>query len=142
MAAQQHGSLALQPHSGVICSCTTDLLLSPLPCAPCCTAPGAYQGRGRGNAFLNDLCDADVLVHVVDVSGTTDSKGVAMSAGPGAAEGDDTQQPGQQQPGGQADAGGEDPVEEVRLAVYSEAGWLLFHGFALCRTVPQGDYSD
>ncbi|GFR42959.1 hypothetical protein Agub_g3957, partial [Astrephomene gubernaculifera] len=21
--------------------------------------PGAYQGRGRGNAFLNDLCDAD-----------------------------------------------------------------------------------
>ena len=28
--------------------------------------PGAYQGRGRGNAFLNDLTDADVLIHVVD----------------------------------------------------------------------------
>lgn len=26
--------------------------------------PGAYEGRGRGNAFLNDLCDADVLIHV------------------------------------------------------------------------------
>lgn len=26
--------------------------------------PGAYTGRGRGNAFLNDLCDADVLIHV------------------------------------------------------------------------------
>lgn len=26
--------------------------------------PGAYAGRGRGNAFLNDLCDADVLIHV------------------------------------------------------------------------------
>ena len=24
--------------------------------------PGAHAGRGRGNAFLNDLCDADVLV--------------------------------------------------------------------------------
>lgn len=27
--------------------------------------PGAYQGRGKGNKFLGDLCDADVLVHVV-----------------------------------------------------------------------------
>ena len=37
--------------------------------------PGAYQGRGRGNKFLNDLTDADVLVHVVDASGTADSEG-------------------------------------------------------------------
>ncbi|KAG2422688.1 hypothetical protein HXX76_015852 [Chlamydomonas incerta] len=37
--------------------------------------PGAYQGRGRGNSFLNDLCDADVLIHVVDASGTTDREG-------------------------------------------------------------------
>jgi ribosome-binding ATPase YchF (GTP1/OBG family) len=29
--------------------------------------PGAYQGRGKGNKFLGDLCDADVLVHVVSV---------------------------------------------------------------------------
>ena len=27
--------------------------------------PGAYQGRGRGNRFLDDLTDADVLVHIV-----------------------------------------------------------------------------
>jgi len=27
--------------------------------------PGAYQGRGRGNKFLDDLTDADVLVHIV-----------------------------------------------------------------------------
>lgn len=38
--------------------------------------PGAHAGRGRGNAFLNDLCDADVLVHVVDASGRTDREGV------------------------------------------------------------------
>jgi hypothetical protein len=79
---------------------------------------GAYQGRGRGNAFLSDLCDADVLVHVVDASGTTDSKGVAMAAG-GTAGVQDTQQQQQQGPQDQqdeksADAGGEDPIEEVR----------------------------
>lgn len=37
--------------------------------------PGAYQGRGRGNKFLNDLTDADVLVHVLDASGTADVEG-------------------------------------------------------------------
>ena len=37
--------------------------------------PGAYQGRGRGNQFLADLCTADVLIHVVDASGLTDEGG-------------------------------------------------------------------
>jgi Serine hydrolase (FSH1)/RWD domain/50S ribosome-binding GTPase len=37
--------------------------------------PGAYQGRGRGNQFLNDLCDADVLIHVCDASGMSDTEG-------------------------------------------------------------------
>jgi predicted esterase len=37
--------------------------------------PGAYQGKGRGNQFLNDLCDATVLIHVVDASGTADAQG-------------------------------------------------------------------
>ena len=37
--------------------------------------PGAYKGRGRGNRFLDDLNDADVLIHIVDVSGETDSEG-------------------------------------------------------------------
>ncbi|KAL8561770.1 hypothetical protein ACOMHN_010705 [Nucella lapillus] len=37
--------------------------------------PGAYEGKGRGNRFLNDLLDADVLVHVVDASGKTDEMG-------------------------------------------------------------------
>eukprot|EP00041_Stephanoeca_diplocostata_P037094 m.1386560 g.1386560 ORF g.1386560 m.1386560 type:complete len:971 (-) comp24976_c0_seq2:3936-6848(-) len=40
--------------------------------------PGAYMGLGCGNAFLNDLLDADVLVHVLDGSGTTDRGGVAV----------------------------------------------------------------
>ncbi|KAJ7333894.1 hypothetical protein OS493_015987 [Desmophyllum pertusum] len=37
--------------------------------------PGACEGRGRGNKFLNDLLDADVLVHVIDLSGQTDEDG-------------------------------------------------------------------
>lgn len=45
---------------------------------------GAYQGRLRGNAFLNDVCDADVLAHVVDVSGTTDSEEAVAAQGEGA----------------------------------------------------------
>jgi ribosome-binding ATPase len=37
--------------------------------------PGAYKGRGKGNRFLADLCDADVLVHVVDATGQSDQDG-------------------------------------------------------------------
>eukprot|EP00956_Cyclotella_meneghiniana_P015249 scaffold23177_cov68-Cyclotella_meneghiniana.AAC.1 len=37
--------------------------------------PGAYKGRGKGNKFLDDLTDADVLVHVVDSSGLSDAEG-------------------------------------------------------------------
>ena len=37
--------------------------------------PGACEGRGRGNKFLSDLLDADVLVHVIDLSGQTDEDG-------------------------------------------------------------------
>jgi len=37
--------------------------------------PGAHEGRGLGNQFLTDLNEADVLVHVVDFSGTTDIEG-------------------------------------------------------------------
>lgn len=40
--------------------------------------PGAYKGRGKGNRFLADLCDADVLVHVVDVTGRADKDGNAV----------------------------------------------------------------
>ena len=50
---------------------------------------GAYKGRGGGTAFLNDLCDADALIHVVDASGTTDTGGGAAKAGEGADPCDD-----------------------------------------------------
>ena len=37
--------------------------------------PGAHKGRGLGNKFLDDLRQASVLIHVLDVSGTTDEEG-------------------------------------------------------------------
>jgi len=37
--------------------------------------PGAHEGKGMGNQFLNDLNQADCLIHVVDVSGGTNEKG-------------------------------------------------------------------
>ncbi len=37
--------------------------------------PGAAEGRGLGNKFLDDLRQADVLIHVVDASGSTDVEG-------------------------------------------------------------------
>ena len=37
--------------------------------------PGASKGKGLGNQFLDDLRQADVFIHIVDISGTTDSEG-------------------------------------------------------------------
>lgn len=37
--------------------------------------PGAHEGKGLGNQFLTDLNEADVLIHIVDFSGTTNIEG-------------------------------------------------------------------
>jgi len=37
--------------------------------------PGAHEGRGMGNQFLDDLRQADVLIQIVDASGNTDLEG-------------------------------------------------------------------
>ncbi|MEK6898721.1 MAG: redox-regulated ATPase YchF [Nanoarchaeota archaeon] len=36
---------------------------------------GASEGKGLGNAFLNDLSAADAFIHVVDMSGETNEEG-------------------------------------------------------------------
>jgi hypothetical protein len=36
---------------------------------------GASEGKGLGNQFLDDLRQADVFIHIVDMSGTTDEAG-------------------------------------------------------------------
>ena len=37
--------------------------------------PGASEGKGLGNQFLDNLTNADALIHIVDVSGETDAEG-------------------------------------------------------------------
>ena len=37
--------------------------------------PGAHEGKGMGSEFLNDLNQADALIHIIDISGSTDEKG-------------------------------------------------------------------
>lgn len=43
--------------------------------------PGAHEGLGMGNQFLDDLRQANVLIHVIDVAGTTNEKGEPVPAG-------------------------------------------------------------
>ena len=71
--------------------------------------PGAYRGRGRGNRFLDDLNDADVLIHIVDVSGETDNEGRSVVRGL-SADAAREQQQGQ----GQADFSPERDVGWIR----------------------------
>jgi ribosome-binding ATPase len=43
--------------------------------------PGAHQGKGLGNKFLDDARQAQVLIHVVDVSGSTNIQGQTVPVG-------------------------------------------------------------
>ena len=43
--------------------------------------PGAHQGRGLGNRFLDDARQASALIHVVDVAGSTDIQGQPVKPG-------------------------------------------------------------
>ncbi|RLG71676.1 MAG: redox-regulated ATPase YchF [Thermoprotei archaeon] len=63
--------------------------------------PEAHKGRGLGNKFLDDLRKADVLLHVVDASGSTDAEGRPVPPGTF------------------------DPVEEVRLIQREVDLWLF-----------------
>jgi len=43
--------------------------------------PGAHEGKGLGNQFLDDARQAEVLIHVVDISGSTDIQGQSVNVG-------------------------------------------------------------
>jgi ribosome-binding ATPase YchF (GTP1/OBG family) len=43
--------------------------------------PGAWEGRGLGNQFLDEIRRADALIHVVDASGGTDCEGKTCKPG-------------------------------------------------------------
>ncbi|MBI5222981.1 redox-regulated ATPase YchF [Candidatus Micrarchaeota archaeon] len=43
--------------------------------------PGAHEGKGLGNKFLDDLRQADILINVVDASGSTNEVGEKVPTG-------------------------------------------------------------
>jgi hypothetical protein len=43
--------------------------------------PGASEGKGMGNQFLDDLRQASVLIHVIDAAGSTNEKGEPVKPG-------------------------------------------------------------
>ena len=43
--------------------------------------PGAHEGKGLGLEFLNDLSQADCLIHVIDISGSLNEHGEPVERG-------------------------------------------------------------
>ncbi len=39
---------------------------------------GSHEGKGKGNEFLSNVQEADALIHVVDISGSTDENGTPV----------------------------------------------------------------
>ena len=62
--------------------------------------PGAWQGRGLGNQFLDEIRKADALIHIVDASGGTDLEGRPVKVG------------------------SHDPLEDVKFLEHELTMWL------------------
>ncbi|MDR2873838.1 MAG: redox-regulated ATPase YchF [Methanobrevibacter sp.] len=43
--------------------------------------PGAHEGKGLGNKFLDELRQAKVFIHIIDASGSTDEEGRPVEEG-------------------------------------------------------------
>jgi ribosome-binding ATPase YchF (GTP1/OBG family) len=83
-------------------NCIDGTRLVPVEIVDCAgLVPGAWQGRGLGNQFLDEIRQADALIHIVDASGSTDSEGKPC------------------------DAGSHDPQEDVRFLEHELDMWLL-----------------
>ncbi|MGQ9565067.1 MAG: redox-regulated ATPase YchF [Candidatus Bathyarchaeales archaeon] len=56
--------------------CIDGVRLIPVELIDCAgLVPGAWQGKGLGNQFLDEIRKADALIHIVDASGGTDAEG-------------------------------------------------------------------
>ncbi len=57
-------------------TCMNGVRLIPIQFIDCAgLVPGAWEGRGLGNQFLDEIRKADALIHIVDASGGTDCEG-------------------------------------------------------------------
>jgi ribosome-binding ATPase YchF (GTP1/OBG family) len=63
--------------------------------------PGAHEGRGLGNKFLDDLRQSGAFIHIIDASGSTDEEGRPV------------------------DAGSHDPLEDVEFLEHEITMWLF-----------------
>ena len=62
--------------------CMDGIRLVPVELIDCAgLVPGAWQGRGLGNQFLDEIRKADALIHIVDAAGATDSEGKICKPG-------------------------------------------------------------
>jgi len=64
--------------------------------------PDAHKGKGLGNQFLDNLRQADAILHIIDASGGTDSEGNPVGAG------------------------NHDPAEDVKFLAFEMTMWV--HG--------------
>jgi ribosome-binding ATPase YchF (GTP1/OBG family) len=62
--------------------------------------PDAHKGKGLGNKFLDDLRQAEALIHIVDASGSTDLEGNPV------------------------DIGSHDPLEDVKFLEHDLVDWI------------------
>jgi len=81
--------------------CLDGIRLIPVELIDCAgLVPGAWQGRGLGNQFLDEIRKADALIHIVDASGGTDSEGRICKPGE------------------------HDPLEDVRFLEHEITMWM------------------
>jgi ribosome-binding ATPase YchF (GTP1/OBG family) len=83
-------------------TCVNGIRLIPVELVDCAgLVPGAWQGRGLGNQFLDEIRQADALIHIVDAAGSTDSEGKPC------------------------DPGAHEPIEDVKFLEHELDMWLL-----------------
>jgi hypothetical protein len=62
--------------------CLDGIRLIPIELIDCAgLVPGAWQGRGLGNQFLDEIRKADALIHIIDAAGATDIEGKQVKPG-------------------------------------------------------------
>jgi len=62
--------------------CLDGVRLIPVEFIDCAgLVPGAWEGRGLGNQFLDEIRKADALIHIIDASGGTDCEGRLCKVG-------------------------------------------------------------
>lgn len=81
--------------------CIDGVRLIPVELIDCAgLVPGAWQGRGLGNQFLDEIRKADALIHIIDAAGATDIEGRILKPG------------------------SHDPLEDVRFLEVEITMWL------------------